>query len=91
MHIISIDVGIKNLAYNIFQYDIKRNTCKIVDWKVCSLLDESNDTTNLMCSQVLCQKIQYVIKLLNIQMINYTGVNYIIKNMYFIPKKIFQN
>ena len=56
MHIISIDVGIKNLAYNIFQYDIKRNTCKIVDWKVCSLLDESNDTTNLMCSQVLCQK-----------------------------------
>ena len=56
MHIISIDVGIKNLAYNIFQYDNERNTCKIIDWKVCSLMEDANDISNLKCSQSLCQK-----------------------------------
>lgn len=56
MHIISIDVGIKNLAYNIFQYDNEKNTCKIVDWKVCSLLDGTNEISNLTCSQSLCPK-----------------------------------
>ena len=50
MKIISFDVGIKNMAYCLFE--TSENKYKIVDWKVVSLLTEEEEPTQL-CT---CQK-----------------------------------
>lgn len=54
MFVISIDVGIKNLAYCILEYDDKENKCKIMDWKVCSIAHSTSESTYITCSQTLC-------------------------------------
>lgn len=56
MLIISIDVGIHNLAYSIFKFNPQTNGCKLVDWKVCSLNYQHLQFASLTCNNVLCQK-----------------------------------
>ena len=51
MKIISFDVGIKNMAYCLFEITENTSTqqCKIVDWKVLSLLKEEEPTELCGC------------------------------------------
>jgi hypothetical protein len=52
MKIISFDVGIKNMAYCIF--DISNNTVQISDWKVLSLMEQ--ETPRALCSFIIPPK-----------------------------------
>lgn len=56
MLIISIDVGIHNLAYSIFKFNLQNVNCKLVDWKVCSLNYQQTQFALLTCNDILCQK-----------------------------------
>lgn len=56
MLIISIDVGIHNLAYSIFKFNPQNTNCKLVDWKVCSLNYQQTQFALLTCNDILCQK-----------------------------------
>lgn len=49
--IISFDVGIKNMAYCVFE--IVNSKCKIIDWNVVNLMDDSeNKSETLKCTEV---------------------------------------
>jgi Mitochondrial resolvase Ydc2 / RNA splicing MRS1 len=48
MRLISYDVGIKNLAYCVLEYDDK-NTLSILDWNVLSLLEQ--EAPDKQCTQ----------------------------------------
>lgn len=56
MLIISIDVGIHNLAYSIFKFNPKNVNCKLIDWKTCSLNYQQTQFALLTCNDILCQK-----------------------------------
>lgn len=50
MKIISFDVGIKNMAYCLF--DISGETIRVIDWKVLSLLDETPPIHHCNCQSI---------------------------------------
>jgi hypothetical protein len=61
MRVLSIDVGIKNLAYCLLETDISSNTYKIIKWDVLNLLCETNHKCNHLNKSkknvsVLCDK-----------------------------------
>ena len=58
--LISFDVGIKNLAYCIFDIDIDNQKCKILDWNVLDISKEAPSTSSvspdIFCSCFLSKK-----------------------------------
>ena len=54
MKIISFDVGIKNMAYCVFELDNKN--CKILDWNVVNLMNDSEVKLDVPKCKVLSKK-----------------------------------
>jgi len=51
VQVISIDVGIKNLAYCIIEFNRQENTYKIIKWDIVNLCEDSANV--LLCNQII--------------------------------------
>jgi hypothetical protein len=51
IQVISIDVGIKNLAYCIIEFNSQENTYKIIKWDIVNLCNENSDV--VLCNQTI--------------------------------------
>ena len=58
MKILSFDVGIKNLAYCIINYDIDNDIIQIIEWDIINLLEKEMDNTyeNRICTCIKKKK-----------------------------------
>ena len=67
MKYLAWDIGIKNLAYNICEYNIEDNSYKILYWEVINLVEDTSGkkiSNNHLCSKIMKKKMEklYVIK-----------------------------
>lgn len=59
MKYLAWDIGIKNLAYNICEYNIEDNSYKILYWEVINLVEDTSNkkiSNNHLCSKIMKKK-----------------------------------